>query len=73
MPGFRNPRPTARSSRRFRSDLRCVADPPHGWFSSRDQVNGGANDGFVREHYASLLEEGLPPEAADQVMGYHAA
>ena len=25
----------------------CVPDPPHGWTSSHDQFNGGANDGFV--------------------------
>ena len=71
VPGFRNPRPDGSFVQPFPMDLRCVADPPHGWFASRDQVNGGANDGFVREHYASLVEEGLPPEAADQVMGYH--
>ena len=29
----------------------CVAaDPPHGWTTSRQQWNGGANDGFVRIH-----------------------
>jgi phospholipase C len=71
MPGFSNPRPDGSMVQPFPMDLRCVADPPHGWFSSRAQVNAGANDGFVREHYASLLEEGLPTAAADEVMGYH--
>jgi phospholipase C len=52
-------------------DLRCVADPPHGWTSSRLQVNGGANDGFVREHHDSLVDDGFPESSADEVMGYH--
>ena len=52
-------------------DLRCVVDPPHGWEGSRGQLNGGANDGFVREHERRVVANGMPPEVADQVMGYH--
>ena len=70
-PGFGNPDVAGNTIAPFRMDLRCIADPPHGWFSSRDQVNGGANDGFVREHHDSLVEDGFPPERAREVMGYH--
>jgi len=38
------------------------ADPPHGWDACHAQWNGGANDGFVREHAGA--------NEAD-VMGYH--
>ncbi|HEX5061097.1 MAG TPA: alkaline phosphatase family protein, partial [Kofleriaceae bacterium] len=38
------------------------ADPPHGWDACHAQWNGGANDGFVKEHAGS--------SEAD-VMGYH--
>jgi len=31
----------------------CVPDPPHGWNPSHAQFNGGANDGFVRQHQAA--------------------
>lgn len=37
-------------------------DPPHGWSACHAQWNGGANDGFVKEHEGS--------SEAD-VMGYH--
>lgn len=37
-------------------------DPPHGWAACHAQWNGGANDGFVKEHEGS--------SEAD-VMGYH--
>ena len=40
-------------------------DPPHSWNSCHDQWNGGANDGFVREH------EAVHPSSFDEVMGYH--
>jgi phospholipase C len=30
----------------------CVLDPPHGWNPSHAQFNGGALDGFLREHQA---------------------
>jgi phospholipase C len=40
-------------------DAVCVLDPPHGWDSSRRQVNGGAMDGFVREFEAAHNLDGL--------------
>src|SRR5688572_21707220 len=43
----------------------CVADPPHGWESSRVQLNAGANDGFVRAYRDSQGKKVLP-----YVMGY---
>lgn len=46
-------------------DQVCDRDPPHGWDSSRLQVNGGAMDGFVREYEAAHATPGL-----DDVMGY---
>ncbi len=42
-----------------------VADPPHGWDSVHAQWNGGAMDGFVREHQL------VHPETYTEVMGYH--
>jgi phospholipase C len=63
---FTNPRPDGTRVSPFRLDPRCVADPRHGWDASRRQVNGGRNDGFVREHY-----DAVGPSAGDQVMGYH--
>jgi phospholipase C len=71
VPGLSNPHPDGTIVRPFPMDLRCVADPPHSWTRSRAQVNGGANDGFVRAHFASLLDDDLPTAAAEQVMGYH--
>jgi len=71
VPGLSNPHPDGSTVQPFPMDLRCVADPPHGWFSSRRQVNAGANDGFVSEHLATLMGEGLPLTSAGEVMGYH--
>jgi phospholipase C len=34
----------------YRETDYCVADPPHGWETSRVQFNKGANDGFVRAY-----------------------
>ena len=68
MAGMRNPLPDGTPVDIFPMDLRCVADPPHGWFASRGQVNNGANDGFVREHYDDLPDN--MKAAAAQVMGY---
>jgi phospholipase C len=65
-----NPRPDGSPVAPFPMDLRCVADPPHGWTRSRRQFNDGANDGFVQQHYEGIVEDGLPVEVADQVMGY---
>ena len=48
----------------FRTDVPCVADPPHGWTASHDQWNAGANDRFVQVYEA----DGAPDPR--QVMGY---
>jgi len=69
--GFSNPRPDGSRVPIFPLDPRCLYDPPHGFESSRRQINGGLNDGFVREHFRRAEEDGFPLEAADQVMGYH--
>jgi phospholipase C len=50
----------------YRETDYCVADPPHGWDSSRVQMNGGANDGFVRAYRQAHDGEKLLP----YVMGY---
>ena len=68
---FANPRPDGTPVPVFPMDLRCLHDPPHSWNAGRAQVNGGLNDGFVREHTRIAMNEGFPLEAADQVMGYH--
>jgi phospholipase C len=39
--------------------VECLDDPGHGWSSSHDQFNGGANDGFVRDY------------GGDAVLGYY--
>jgi phospholipase C len=49
----------------YRETDYCVADPPHGWESSRVQLNAGANDGFVRAYRDSQGKKVLP-----YVMGY---
>ncbi len=51
----------------FRLTDLCVADPPHGWTSSRNQFADGANSGFVTEHFDDVQD----PTIASQVMGYH--
>jgi phospholipase C len=68
---FANPRPDGTPVPVFPMDLRCVHDPAHSWTAGRAQVNGGLNDGFVREHSRVAMRDGFPIEAADQVMGYH--
>ncbi len=71
-PGIALPRPDGSLVEPFRMDARCIADPPHGWNSSRRQVNGGANDGFIREHFDRVVtREGHPPAAGDEAIGYH--
>jgi phospholipase C len=65
-PGFSNPRSDDTPVASFQMALRCVADPPHGFDSSHNQVNNGANDGFVREHAMRVGNE-----HGDEVMGYH--
>ncbi|HET6582842.1 MAG TPA: alkaline phosphatase family protein, partial [Nannocystaceae bacterium] len=42
-----------------------VADPPHGWDAVHNQWDGGAMDGFVREHQM------VQPASYTEVMGYH--
>jgi phospholipase C len=32
------------------NDGLCIPDPPHGWRSIETQLNGGANDGFLRAY-----------------------
>lgn len=71
VPGLSNPGVEGEILSPFRLASRCIADPPHGWSSSREQVNGGANDGFVREYHETLADEGFPLERARDVMGYH--
>ncbi len=50
----------------FALQIDCQADPPHGWSSSHNQFNDGANDGFVAEHAARVGEE-----EGVEVMGYY--
>jgi phospholipase C len=66
QPGFFNPRLDGSPVQPFHMGLRCVADPPHSFGSSHDQVNNGANDGFVREHASRV-----GAEHGDEVMGYY--
>src|SRR5688500_1191382 len=47
------------------ADAVCVIDPPHGWESSRAQMNGGAMDGFVRAY-----EDAHGLTNLTEVMGY---
>src|SRR5690348_11577369 len=32
------------------TDTLCVIDPPHDWTHAREQLDSGANDGFVKAH-----------------------
>jgi phospholipase C len=50
----------------YRETDHCVADPPHGWEQSRNQMDGGANDGFLRAYRAAHEGQKLLP----YVMGY---
>src|SRR5262249_14917398 len=47
----------------YREQVDCVADPPHGWDSSRMQFNNGANDGFMKA-YQAAQGNNIPPYAA---------
>jgi phospholipase C len=49
----------------YHEDMACVADPPHGWDSSRVQFGGGANDGFLKA-YQDAQGDAIPPH----VVGY---
>jgi phospholipase C len=66
QPGFSNPRLDDSLVDPFHMSLRCVADPPHSFGSSHEQVNDGRNDGFVREHARRVGSE-----HGDEVMGYY--
>lgn len=46
-----NPHPDGGTVSVFPTDVRCVADPPHGWDSSRVQFADGANSGFVQAYW----------------------
>ncbi len=59
-----NPAPDGSTVGVFQLDDFTVDDPPHGWDSAHAQWNGGANDGFVKEHAGA-------GDAMNQVMGYH--
>ena len=50
--GMSNPHPQGGAVEIHPADSYCIADPPHSWGSSHRQFAGGANDGFVAEHYA---------------------
>jgi phospholipase C len=63
--GMSNPHPTADDVEVFKASEPCVKDPPHGWGSSHDQFNEGANDGFVSEHH-----QRHGSDEAHRVMGY---
>lgn len=47
------------------ADAMCIADPAHGFESSHEQWNGGANDNFVKIH-----ERRFGRAEAHRVMGY---
>lgn len=57
-----NPAPDQTPVPIFKLDDYTVEDPPHGWDDCHAQFNGGANDGFVKEHAGAHQHE---------VMGYH--
>lgn len=70
-PGLSNASPRGVNVAPFHLAERCIADPPHSWTSSFEQVNGGAMDNFVREYHETLLDDGFSGESDGDVMGYH--
>jgi len=60
-----NPEPGGEPVSIFRETDHCIPDPPHGWDSSRVQLNAGVNDGFLRA-YRDSQGDAVPPH----VMGY---
>ena len=57
-----NPDPDGNPVAWFRTDIDCLADPPHGWGDCHSQYNDGANDGFVTEmddRHAGLGHEAM--------------
>jgi phospholipase C len=65
QPGMSNPDLDGVPVAAFPMTVDCLEDPPHGWTSSRDQFNEGANDGFVRRHHDGRSE------IARQAIGYY--
>jgi len=63
--GMQNPDLAGAEHAIYRETVDCIADPPHGWDSSRAQWNNGQNDGFVKQ-YQIDQGDGSPP----YVMGY---
>ena len=63
--GMSNPHPLGGTVEIHSADAYCIPDPPHGWTSCHDQFGGGANDGFVAEHY-----DRHGADEAHRVMGY---
>ncbi len=57
-----NPAPDGSSVKVFKMTNFTPDDPPHGWAAVHGQLNGGKNDGFVKEHAGN---------SQDEVMGYH--
>lgn len=57
-----NPAPDGSTVKVFKMDNFTPEDPPHGWAAVHNQLNGGKNDGFVKEHEGASQNE---------VMGYH--
>lgn len=57
-----NPAPDGTPVSVFKMDNFTPEDPPHGWNAVHNQLNGGKNDGFVKEHAGATQNE---------VMGYH--
>lgn len=64
-PGMANPDLDGVARPIYRETVHCVADPPHGWDSSRAQWGGGACDGFVRAY-----QEEVGAAVAPHVMGW---
>lgn len=65
MRGMSNGTTAGESIEVYRESARCIVDPPHSWRRSRNQFNGGKNDGFVLE-----AEEDNGLDHAGEVMGY---
>ena len=60
-----NPDPEGGEVHVYHEEGPCFRDPPHGWTSSRNQFNGGLNDGFLSQFY-----RGPGDTDYKKVMGY---
>ncbi|MBT6176170.1 MAG: hypothetical protein HOI23_02915 [Deltaproteobacteria bacterium] len=60
-----NPDPEGGVVNVYHEEGPCFRDPPHGWTASRNQFNGGLNDGFVNQFY-----RGPGDTDYKKVMGY---